>query len=115
MTMGTGVISASPESRRPLLHEGTDTLAHVVALRDEGLREGFLGEAGGEIGVEGAVEEPLREPEREGRTAGETFGPLARRRFELGRRDDLVHEAEPLGLGGGEVVAEEDELLRLVK
>ena len=33
---------------------------------------------------------------------------------ELGRRDDLVHDAEPLRVGGGEVVAEEDELLRLV-
>src|SRR5205809_3017931 len=115
MTMGTGAISASPESRRPLLHEGTDALAHIVALRDEGLRERFLGEAGGEIGVEGTVEEPLREPEGEGRTAGETLGPLARRRLELGRRYDLVHEAEPLGVGGREVVAEEDELLRLVE
>src|SRR5947199_3789010 len=115
MTMGTGAISASPEGRRPLLHECMDTLALVVALGEEGLREGFLGEAGGEIGVEGAVEEPLREPEGEGRTAGETLGPLARRRLELGRRDDLVHEAEPLGLGGREVVAEEDELLALVE
>src|SRR5262245_45327339 len=106
---------ASAKSGWALLHEGADPLAHVVAVRDQRLREGLLDEQGVDVRLEGAIEKALREPDGERRTVRQTPGPLARGRFQLGRGHDLVDEAEPLGVRGGEVVAEEHELLRLVQ
>src|SRR4029079_19436061 len=67
------------------------------------------------VGVERAIEEALRVSDGLGRTLGEALGPFARGRLELGRRYHFVHDAEPFGVGRGEVVAEEHELLRLVE
>src|SRR5207244_2319234 len=103
------------EGRRPLLHERADALAHVLALRDQGLAECFLGEAGVEVRLERAVEQPLREPERERGTLGEPLPPLARGLLELPGRHDLVHQPDPFGVDGRQVVAEEDQLLGLVE
>src|SRR3954447_25539459 len=67
------------------------------------------------VDVERAVEQPLRIPDRLRRPLREPLGPFAGRALELGSRDDLVHDPDPLGIIRREVVAEEHELLRLVQ
>src|SRR2546427_2267408 len=104
---------ASPELRLPLLREGPHALPHVLALRDQRLRERLLLEAGLEPALVGALEKALRHAERERRAACEPLAPLARRRLESRARHDPVAEPDAERLVGGEVVGEQDELLRL--
>src|SRR5437762_10222882 len=105
--------SASFELRLPLLREGPHALPHVLALGDQRLREGLLLEAGLEPALVGALEEALRHAKRERRAASEPLAPRARRRLELRPRHHLVAESEAECLVGGDVVGEEDQLLRL--
>src|SRR5881296_3485040 len=96
---------ASPELRLPLLREGPHALPHVLALGDQRLRERLLLEAGLEPALVGPLEETLRHAERERWPAREPLAPRA--------RHDPVAEAEAERLVGGEVVGEQDQLLRL--
>src|SRR5437762_13313087 len=105
--------SASFELRLPLLREGPHTLPHVLALGDQRLRERLLLEAGLEPALVGALEEALRHAERERRAAGEPPAPRARRGLELRPRHHPAAESEAERLVGGDVVGEQDQLLRL--
>src|SRR5213592_3892140 len=103
---------ASLEVRLPPLGEGAHALLQVLALRHQGLRHRLLLETGLEAALVGALEEALREAERERRTVRQAIAPGARRRFQLAARHDAVTKPDPQRLLGGEIVAEEDELLR---
>jgi hypothetical protein len=67
------------------------------------------------LGIETAVEQPLGEHECLGGRLGEAVGPLGGGGLQVGGGNDLVDQTDALGLIGAEVVAEEDELLRLVQ
>src|SRR2546426_284706 len=104
---------ASLDLGLPPLGEGAHALLQVLALRHQGLRQRLLLEAGLEAALVGALEEALREAERERRPAREALAPAARRRLQVRARHDLVAEPEAERLVGGDVVGEEDQLLRL--
>src|SRR5680860_646029 len=114
---GPLMLAGSPASELggPALHERGDALTRVVRAADQLHEEALLVEEGGAVDVEGAVEQPLGEPDRLRGTAGETLGPLLHRGLEVGRRNHLVDEAEACRVLGGQVVAEEHHLLRLLQ
>src|SRR5262245_29243157 len=97
------------------LDEARSALLHVFGAGHELLGVRLVPERAGTVGLEGAVGEPLRERDGAARHLGEAVGPLGEGLLELGAGDDLVGEADALGLGRGHVVAEEEELLRLLR
>ena len=90
----------SPQSTVPVdqLDEDSDSSSNIVARSDS----------------KRPVEQPLGEPDRLRRPLRQPAGPLA---FAVASSSagghDLVDQPDALGVGGAEVVAEEDELLRL--
>src|SRR5256714_1327293 len=103
------------ELGRTPFDEARHALAGVLRRRHELLRVRLVPERPGAVGLERAVREPLREPDRPRRRLGEPTRPLAERLIELRPGHDLVHEPDALGLGGRDVVAEEEQLLRLLR
>src|SRR5256886_5396487 len=103
------------ELGRTPFDEARHAFAGVLGRRHELLRVRLVPERPGAVGLERAVREPLREPDRPRRRLGEPSRPLAERRVELRPGHDLVHEPDALGLGGRDVVADDEQLLRLLR
>ena len=83
-------------------------------VRDQLLSHGLVVERRGAVDVEGPVGQPLGHPDRLGRSTGQPAGHLLERGLQRGPRHQPGDQADPVGLGGWDVVAEEEELLGLL-
>src|SRR5690349_8047290 len=99
---------------RPALAERRDAFLGVDGRRVELDHHRLFLEQVAARELRRVVQQLLRPADRLGRSGREALRPFLRCGLELGRGDDLVHDAERRRVLGREVVAEEHELLRLV-
>ena len=96
---------------RAALAEGGDALGRIEAVRLQLLGHRLSNEGCRSVAVERTVEQLLGQRERRRRRGGEALEQCSRGGVELRRRHHAVDQSELACVGGGELVAEEGQLL----
>src|SRR5215213_3776975 len=116
----TATLTPAPLPRLPAFEVGlalfekrADALVLVLAGEGEGEEVYLAAQALVEVGAGGRLDRLLGHAQRDGALLGDAVGQLQGLRFEVGRGDDEVDEAEVVGVLRVDHVAREDQLHRL--
>src|SRR3954469_1870335 len=103
------------ELRRTAFDERHHSFRGVLGAADQLLGEALVPEGGDAIRGGAAAPEPLGQGDGLGRRGSQTACQFGQRLLEVGARHDLVRDSDAVGLSGGGVVTEEEQLLGLLR